>query len=294
MKMIFVFIDGFGIGSTNPEVNPVYAVNTPGLDHIFSTYKVVPTDACLGVPGLPQSATGQTAIFTGVNAAKVLNRHLNGQPTITLKNIISENNLFKELTNRGLSVTNANVYRDEYLQKMLDSRDRRYRPSVSSVMTMTAGVKFRTTEDFEAGKGIYHDITGKILMENGYPVSLITPEQAAQRLYDISRDYDLTLFEHFMTDIIGHKMDMQLAQEEIKLLDAFLGELVRIIDTENDVVIITSDHGNIEDVSVKTHTFNKVPTVLIGKHAEGIDAGIEALTDITPAVLKIFGFPSQT
>lgn len=293
MKMIFIFIDGFGIGVQNPGINPVYAVDTPALDHIFRNFRVIPTDACLDVPGLPQSATGQTAIFTGINASKVLNRHLNGQPTITLKNIINENNLFKELIGRGLKVTNANVYRSEYLEKMLDDTDRRHRPSVTSVMAMSAGIKFRTVEDFNAGKGIYHDITGQILRESGYPVELIAPEEAAERLYRISRDNDFTLYEHFMTDIIGHKMDMDLAIGEIKLLDDFLGALMELVDRENDVVVIASDHGNIEDVSVKTHTYNKVPTILIGKNAEGIELDVESLIDIMPAVLKIFEFAEK-
>lgn len=288
MKVIFIFIDGFGIGAEDSLINPAFAVDTPGLDYLFSNFKVLPTDACLGVPGLPQSATGQTAIFTGVNAAKVLNRHLNGQPTTTLKKIIIENNLFKELLDRGLSVTNSNVYRYEYLQKMCDPKDKRHRPSVTSVMTMAAGVKLRTVEDYDEGKGLYHDITGQILGESGYAVEPITPKEAAQRLYTISRDYDFTLYEHFMTDIIGHKMNMELAANGIKLLDAFLLELVKLIDFKEDALIITSDHGNIEDISVKTHTYNKVPTIIAGNAIEGIGQDIESLTDIMPAVLKIF------
>ncbi|MCX7708883.1 MAG: alkaline phosphatase family protein [Clostridia bacterium] len=289
MKMIFIFIDGFGMGNKNPEVNPIIAAKTPGLDYIFSNFEVIPTDACLGIPGLPQSATGQTTIFTGINASKVLNRHLNGQPTITLKQLIYENNLFKELSRRGLKFTNANVYRDEYLQKMMDETDRLHRPSVTSVMSMSAGLSFRTIEDFKAGNGVYHDITGQILIDSGYDVRLNTPQEAAQKLYAISRGFDFTLYEHFMTDIIGHKMDMDLAVGEIQLLDSFLGELIKLIDLEEDVVFITSDHGNIEDISVKTHTFNKVPTIIIGKQGERVRLEIESLTDIMPSVLKIFG-----
>lgn len=293
MKMIFVFIDGFGLGKADASVNPIFAADTPGIDHIFKKNRVMPTDTTLGVPGLPQSATGQTAIFTGVNAPRVLGRHLNAQPSDTLKQIIYEDNLFKKLAGMGLKVTNANVYRQEYLDRMTDPREKRYKPSVTSVMTMSAGLPFRMVEDYKNGRGVYHDITGQIIADSGYDAEIITPVEAAGRLYSISRDYDFTLFEHFMTDMIGHKMDMELAVREIELLDTFLGELVRLADPERDIVFITSDHGNIEDITVKTHTMNKIPTIIIGKIPAQANVTVESLLDITPAVLDIFKYSRE-
>lgn len=288
MKMIFIFIDGFGLGKADRSINPVAAAHTPALDHIFKHFPVFPTDASLGVPGLPQSATGQTAIFTGVNAPAVLGRHLNAQPSNTLKEIIHQGNLFKTLQGMGLKVTNANAYRQEYLDRMLDPKERRYKPSVTSVMTLSAGLDFRKVEDYCNGRAVYHDITGQIIVESGYEAEVITPREAARRLHAISREYDLTLFEHFMTDIIGHKMDMGLAIREIELLDAFLGALLEYVNLEEDLIFITSDHGNIEDISVKTHTMNKVPTIILGKLPGGMEVKVESLLDIVPAVVGIF------
>ena len=288
MKMIFIFIDGFGLGENDTDKNPIMAVDTPNIDYIFSHFTLIPTDTTLGVTGLPQSATGQTAIFTGRNASAILGRHLSGQPTETLKKVIYENNIFNALLEKGFAVTNSNVYRQEYLDKMLDSTDRRSRPSVTSVMTLSSGISFRNTEDYEKGLGIYHDITGEILKKNGYAVDLITPQEGAERLYRISRAYDFTLYEHFMTDIIGHTMDMEMAKKEIELLDAFLGHLISLINFSENIVFITSDHGNIEDISVKTHTYNKVPTIIMGKLPEGLDVNIKSLLDIMPVILKIF------
>ena len=88
MRILFIFIDGFGIGEENAEKNPVYAARTPSLDRLFTEGMVMPTDTCLGVPGLPQSATGQTTIFTGVNAPEAVGRHINAQPTKPLRDII--------------------------------------------------------------------------------------------------------------------------------------------------------------------------------------------------------------
>jgi 2,3-bisphosphoglycerate-independent phosphoglycerate mutase len=288
MRMIFIFIDGFGLGENDKEKNPIVAANTPNLDYIFERFTVIPTETTLGVKGLPQSATGQTTIFTGKNASELIGVHLSGQPTESLKKVIIENNIFKALLDKGFKVTNSNVYRQEYLDKMQVPIDRRHRPSVTSVMTMSSGIKFRRVEEFEAGLGIYHDITGQILKDSGYNVDLITPEEAAERLYRISRDFDFTLYEHFMTDIIGHTMDMERAISQIELLDAFLGRLLGLIDLKEDTIFITSDHGNIEDISVKTHTYNKVPTIIIGKVPEGLEVKIESLLDIMPAVMGMF------
>ena len=288
MKIIFIFIDGFGLGERNESKNPVTAAKTPTIDYILSHFTVHATDTTMGVKGLPQSATGQTAIFTGVNAAKVVGKHVSGQPGETLKKIIGEDNIFKILQNRGLKVTNSNVYRQEYLDKMLDPTDRHHKPSVTSIMTQAAGMKFRSVEDYEKGLGIYHDITGQILLESGYLVECITPKDAAERLYRISREFDFTLYEHFLTDIVGHTMDMGAAIKEIELLDIFLGELLKLVNLNEDYILITSDHGNIEDISVKTHTFNKVPTIILGKMSEGLTLQIESLVDIMPAIIKIF------
>ena len=287
-RMIFLFIDGFGIGCGNPDKNPICAANAPNIDYIMNNFNVMPTECSMGIPGLPQSATGQTAVFTGVNAAGVIGRHLNAQPTATLKKIIWENNLFKKLIGMGLKVANCNVYRQEYLEKMLNPKNRKHRPSVTSIMNLSSGIGFRTVDDYAEGRGVYHDITGQIIRDNGYNTAVISPAEAARRIYQISREYDFTLFEHFMTDVAGHMADMSMAVKEIELLDAFLGELVRLVDPYEDMVLITSDHGNIEDITVKTHTMNKIPTIVIGRMPENTGLKVESLTDIMPFVVGIF------
>ncbi len=287
MKVIFIFLDGVGIGEKDRTANPVYATQQQVLARLIDNARFQ-ADASMGVEGLPQSATGQTAIFTGVNAPKVLNRHLSGQPTISLKKVIYKSNIFSELVKMGYKVTSSNVYRDEYLENMLNVKDRKHRPSVTSVMSMAADVEFRTVNEFINENGVYHDITGETLKESGYEVDTVTPKRAAQNLYKLSRNYDFTLYEHFLTDIQGHKADFGEAVDLIDRLDNFFEELMKQMDFEEDVLIMTSDHGNIEDVSVHTHTMNKVPVVVLGKKAENIKTQVHSLTDIMPFVLEVF------
>lgn len=287
MKVIFIFLDGVGIGGKERTANPVYATQKQVLARLIDSARFQ-ADASMGVEGLPQSATGQTAIFTGVNAPKVLNRHLSGQPTISLKKVIYKSNIFSELVKMGYKVTSSNVYRDEYLENMLNVKDRKHRPSVTSVMSMAADIEFRTVNEFINENGVYHDITGETLRESGYEVDTVTPKRAAQNLYRLSRNYDFTLYEHFLTDIQGHKADFGEAVDLIDRLDSFFEELMKQMDFEEDVLIMTSDHGNIEDVSVHTHTMNKVPVVVLGKKAENIKTQVHSLTDIMPFVLEVF------
>lgn len=288
MKTIFVFIDGFGLGEENKDKNPLYSAGAFNILRMLNEYTVIPTDASLGVPGLPQSATGQTAILTGKNASKVLGRHLNGQPTVTLKKLLYQYSLFKQLKGIQVKVTNANVYRAPYLEQLHKPKNRKLRPSASTIACLAADVPFRTVEDLKKGQGIYHDIINQILIKDGYDVELIRPAMAANRLWAIAQQYDFTFFEYFMTDIIGHKQDRRKAEEVIQILDEFLGTLDRIIDYSETLLIITSDHGNIEDLTVKTHTYHKVPTMVHGKNAEAFAQGIRSLTDIAPGIMKLF------
>ncbi len=287
MKVIFTFIDGVGIGEKDRTANPVYSTEQHILAGLIDNARFQ-ADASMGVEDLPQSATGQTTIFTGVNAPEVLNRHLSGQPTISLKKVIYKSNIFSELIKRGYKVTSSNVYRDEYLENMLNVKDRKHRPSVTSVMSMAAGIDFRTVNEFINENGVYHDITGDILKESEYKVEPITPQKAAQILYRLSRNYDFTLYEHFLTDIQGHKGDFDEAVKIIDRLDSFFAELIKQMDFEQDVLIITSDHGNIEDMSVHTHTMNKVPVIVLGKKAENVKTEIHSLTDIMSFILELF------
>lgn len=72
MKFVYLFIDGVGIAPPSPD-NPVNPEVCPALCRLIRDHGK-PIDANLDVPGLPQSATGQTTMFTGVNASQFIDR----------------------------------------------------------------------------------------------------------------------------------------------------------------------------------------------------------------------------
>jgi bisphosphoglycerate-independent phosphoglycerate mutase (AlkP superfamily) len=69
-------------------------------------------------------------------------------------------------------------------------------------------------------------------------------------------------------------------------LARLIRELLVRIDLNSTSVILTSDHGNIEDLSTRNHTLNNVPTIVWGRDSNRIAAGIRTLADITPAIVE--------
>ena len=102
------------------------------------------------------------------------------------------------------------------------------------------------------------------------------------------RANDFTLFEHFQTDLAGHSRDYEKAATTLSILDQFLGGVLRLCEAAGVLVILTSDHGNIEDLSTRGHTRNPIPLVTVGPGAEAFRNGITSLIDITPRLLKLF------
>jgi bisphosphoglycerate-independent phosphoglycerate mutase (AlkP superfamily) len=278
--LVLVFVDGLGWGSDDPTRNPCAHASGKFLRELYKR-SGKRTDACLGVPGLPQSATGQTTLLTGINAAQAINGHLEGFPNEALRTIIRENNVFSHLLARGLTVTFANAYQRQRYEDVPHK-------SVTTVATFSALGTVRGLDDLRRGQAVYQDLTNHYLIEQGHAVPLVSPEQAGENLADLVRQHHFTLFEYFQTDRAGHTMDMQRAQKVLAELQRFLGALLTAIDRRDTLFVLTSDHGNIEDLAIKTHTRNPVPTVAEGLDAAEFLAGVESITDITPAIVCFY------
>ena len=65
------------------------------------------------------------------------------------------------------------------------------------------------------------------------------------------------------------------------------------LDLERTTVILTSDHGNIEDLSTRNHTLNAVPTIAWGPARERVAQQVHSLADITPAILDVLESESR-
>lgn len=281
MKVLFLFIDGVGLREAGAD-NPVTVENCPTLHHLFER-EALAIDACLGVPGLPQSATGQTTIYTGVNASQYFGRHCEGFPGPTLRKLIEEDNLFMMLSRKGVRCRFADAFSVESIEEL---QNRRFK-SVTTVMALSQPDTIAMREDLLDGQAVFHDITRFTLQGKGYNIPPVTPQQAAEHLFQLALIYDFTLFEFFLTDLAGHSRDHTQAATVLSMLDQFVDGVVKLCASSEILLIITSDHGNIEDLGTRGHTRNLVPFVALGPRAAELKAGVSSLTDITPQLKKI-------
>jgi hypothetical protein len=290
MSVLLFFIDGLGIGSRG-EQNPfdrlaetaaplgVFQNEEPEI--IFDG-RLARTDACLGVEGRPQSASGQTTILTGVNAPAALGYHKQGFPNEALRKIINEHSIFLQLERAGIA---PNTFANAYTPRFFETRPRWV--SATTVAVEAAAMRFRDLDDLLAGRAVFQDYTNEMLIERGFNISPYTPEQVAVILASIAREHRFTLYEYFITDKTGHAQDMEAARRVLINLARFVRHLLEELDLERTTVLLTSDHGNIEDLSSRNHTLNQVPTLIWGEHRERVAARIRSLSDITPAIVEI-------
>ncbi|PAU92711.1 hypothetical protein CK503_15210 [Aliifodinibius salipaludis] len=296
MSVIFLFIDGVGLGKAN-EANPFtqsiyrgfsamagdqeFSEKATELSETNHLFKFI--DARLGVEGLPQSGTGQTALFTGKNAPKEIEKHFGPFPHSGIKPFLKEQSLFIKAKQQGISCNFINAYPDIYFQKAR----KRNRWSCTTLMTKSADIALNTTQEVKNGTALTSELTQQAWREQlNIDVPEISPEQAADRLLEQSENYDLLLHEYYLTDKAGHSQELNKAEGFLNTYDRFLWHLIRN-KSSNTTIVLSSDHGNVEDLSTKTHTFNKVPLFVYGPGANYFFAS-DSIMDVTPGILEVF------
>ena len=238
------------------------------------------TDASLGLPGLPQSATGQTTLLTGENAAEAIGRHLYGYPSPTLRQMLMRASVFRQLVEAGKRVAFLNAYRPLFFE--LGDAVWTKGMSATTWANRAGGAPFRTVDDLRAGRAVYHDITHDSARAKGYDIPLRTPEEAGDVLARAAGEFDFVFFEFFQTDKAGHARDHARAAHELVKLERFLAATLAGMDLARTTLLVTSDHGNVEDLSTKSHTWNPVPTLLFGEQAEALAPRLDRLEAFTP------------
>ena len=297
MAVLMIFWDGVGYGKEDSSINPFFAGDLPTfkklLDgkipsvrkrRIFSSRaSVTPVNTTLGVAGLPQSGTGQTAIFTGVNAPKNIGKHFGPYPYSTLIPVIKEQNVFVRLQQRRKSSFFVNGFPKRYFDYINSPRGRT--PAVA-LSYLSAGRALNTVEDIAAGKALSADFTNEGLNTFGCQLPVMSTFEAGRRFYEIGRSFDFTLFEYFFSDKAGHSQKMKSAVDTLQRMDGFLAGILDSFDDQNDILLFVSDHGNIEDLSTKSHTRNPVPLIVVGGRRKFFSDKITKLTDVTPTIVS--------
>lgn len=299
--ILMIFLDGIGLGEHDPTVNPFAAARLPtlhtlsgGARWLRSTPRTdsaralfIPTDPRLGVPGRPQSATGQAAIVTGRNIPAELGEHYGPRPNPAIRALIAEDNVFKHLTAQGKRAGWLDAYPPGFFEAV--ARGKRLRSALQQA-AHEGGVSLPGIEDLYAGRALSADWTGQgwrdVLGVADAPV--ITPHEAGARMSALAREYHFSMFSTWITDEIGHRGPLERGVQCLELFDQVMAGLLDTWDDANGLAIITSDHGNLEDVSLRHHTENDVPTVVIGAARHNFADGLSDLTHLTPRILSMF------
>ena len=223
-------------------------------------------------------------MFTGVNCAEAMGRHCEGFPSAALRAIIERDNIFLELKKRGRRVK----FSDAYLSDSVEEIAARRFKSVTTVMALTAPESISTLADLMDDRALLQDLTRETIQDRYPDVPVISPARAAEHLFDLACANDFTLYEFFQTDVAGHSMSDARACAVLRVYDRFLAALVRYVDAAGLTLVLTSDHGNIEDLNEHGHTRNPVPFVAYGPHEKALRDRVHSLVDVTPALLEAF------
>jgi hypothetical protein len=297
-RVIFVFLDGVGLGKVDASINPFFNArlnvlsglldgSTPSLKNrrIQSAHAALsPLNATLGVSGLPQSGTGQTAFLTGINAPKFIGKHFGPYPYSTLRPLLQEKSIYPRLEREGKSVLYTNAFPRQFHEYIAQKPGR---VAAATYAWMSSGHELRTPAELARGEALSADITNDRWDKMGYPeVPKISAFRGGQNLGAISREFNFVFFEFYHTDQVGHKQSMSEAIAMLEKLDEFFGGIVESMDHQSTTLLITSDHGNLEDLSTKSHTRNPVPLILFGSQ-KGRGIAAKRLTDVPALVTSL-------
>jgi 2,3-bisphosphoglycerate-independent phosphoglycerate mutase len=238
----------------------------------------------MDIEGLPQSGTGQVSIFCGVNAPKFVGKHFGPFPYSTTIPIIAEKNIFKHYKDQKRSAFFANAYPKVFFDYLKSGKTRL---SVTSLSCRLTGIKLNSVTDVRKAKALTAEITNERWNKKlNYNLDEIKPETGARRLLRLAKQNDFTLYEFFLTDHLGHGRIIDEFDKIYKNLDKFLLTILKEVNKKEITLIVCSDHGNFEDLSVKTHTTNPALTITAGYKAEQLAKNIKDLSDIKPTIIK--------
>lgn len=307
-RLLFLFLDGVGLGANEPAVNPLARAEMPNLRALLGgeplaadaapsespRATLLSLDACLGVPGTPQSATGQATLLTGRNMPAAIGYHYGPKPNPAVAahlrnaNGAAGGNLFQTLQENSRRSALLNAYPETYFAAIASGR-RLY--SAIPLAVVSAGIALMTTDDLRAGQALSADFTGQGWRErlNLADMPLLGPAAAGARLAELAAGYDLAFFEYWLSDYAGHGRDMAAALALLADLDQVLGGLLGAWDDAAGLILVTSDHGNLEDLGVRGHTTNPVPALVIGAPdlRRRFTENLRDLTDVAPSILRL-------
>lgn len=128
----------------------------------------------------------------------------------------------------------------------------------------------------------------------------LKPEMSAYEVTDEvlkridSKQYDVIVLNFANCDMVGHTGVFDAAKAAVEAIDVCLGKIIKAIQAQDGVALITADHGNAEQMidyetggPFTAHTTNVVPLIGIGLGGRQLKEG--RLADLAPTMLELLG-----
>jgi 2,3-bisphosphoglycerate-independent phosphoglycerate mutase len=134
----------------------------------------------------------------------------------------------------------------------------------------------------------------------------LKPEMSAYEVTDklieaiAGGKYDLIIVNYANPDMVGHTGIMDAAIHAVEAVDICLGRLREAVEKSGGVLIVTADHGNVEQMKDPVtgephtaHTLLDVPFIVVNAKAAGGPLHLHngRLADVAPTLLDLVGFP---
>lgn len=135
----------------------------------------------------------------------------------------------------------------------------------------------------------------------------LQPEMSAPEVTDKLVDaitggtFDLIIVNYANGDMVGHTGDLSAAIKAAEAVDESLARLEKAIIDVGGVMLVTADHGNLEQMSDPDtgsehtqHTLNVVPFIMVNApdYVHGLDEG--RLSDVAPTLLRLLELPQPS
>ncbi|HSQ34308.1 MAG TPA: 2,3-bisphosphoglycerate-independent phosphoglycerate mutase, partial [Peptostreptococcaceae bacterium] len=131
----------------------------------------------------------------------------------------------------------------------------------------------------------------------------LQPEMSAYELTDKllekidENKYDFIVVNYANPDMVGHTGVIDAAIKAVETVDTCVGEVVEKILSKGGNAIITSDHGNAEEMLdtetnrvITAHSINPVPFIVVGENLKDIKLKNDGrLCDMAPTILDLMG-----
>ncbi|THF85235.1 metalloenzyme domain protein [Deinococcus sp. KSM4-11] len=273
--IVWLALDGVGHPLDAPP-GSVWEQHLPTLRPLVDAGRAL--DATLDVPGLPQSGTGQACWLTGTDAVALMGEHYGPHPGPTLQKLLRERSLPVQLAQAGARIALANHYVPAYFEAQA-AGPRRNRVGCFPFSFQAAGAELNPPG--VPGVGATLGLNFRTPWEPVQPLDDVT--RLGTALAGAAPAYDLITLDLWFSDLLGHEGAAPLRPEVLAAGRAYLRRVDALLTGLLEAgarVVLSSDHGNLEDLRVKGHTVARVPFCGSGVELGSPDTVVEGGTVI--------------